>query len=271
MSQLLSTPPAWAPVVGSALGTLLVVGLGALSAPVTANRLRLWQLDRLQAVLDRMADEDPSRPYVAAEARKRAAWWTATTVARLSREDIGYLIFSLWLGGLSLKALIFPDPVLDWPFQWWWAKAWILLGAVLEISHRLGRRRWERVRIYNTLLSSGPAEFSMMLRKRSLVPRWYRGAVNAALEKEGISTCPSGHPVVGSLVRVELGWRGPQPAVLVCARCGATLPRPLAVDVDEVTAAAADLARRRARKTQAQAGEAPPPDDDKPAEAGPSV
>jgi hypothetical protein len=257
MSHWLSAPPAWAPVAGSALGTLLVVGLGALSAPVTANRLRLWQLDRLLAVLDRMDPDDPSQPYVAAEARKRSAWWTATTMVRLSRGDIGYLIFSLWICVLSVKALIFPNPVLDWPYIWWWAKAWVILGAVLEVSHRLGRRRWERVRVYNTLLSSGPAEFSTMLRKRPLVPRWYRGTINARLDDEGVTTCPSGHPVAGSLVRIA-----PDPQLigkLVCARCGATLPRPPAIDVDEVMASVKSKLEHQRKKKEKRARRAATP------------
>jgi hypothetical protein len=168
-------------------------------------------------------------------------------MVRLSREDIGYLIFALWLGAFSAKALIFPDPVGDFPFIGWPPKVCFLIGAVLEVSHRLGRRRWERVRVYNTLLNSGPTEFSLMLRKRPLVPRWYRGTINAKLDDEGVTTCPSGHPVAGSLVRVVSDSR--LLGKLVCAPCGATLPRPPAVDVDEATAIVkAKLEHQRKKK-----------------------
>ena len=267
--------PDWLKVVLPLVGSLLAVGVAALSAPVTANLLRLSRLDRLITVLDKMDTDDPARAYVAAEARKRAAWWAATTMTRMSLKQIGGVIFGLWFTYLTVKALIWPNPLLDWPLVFWWSKVWFLVIAVFGVLGILRRRRLERVNFYNSLIDAGPEEFALMLRKRHLVPRprkapketdprglWRPDATQTgrALEEGGIRTCLNGHPLNGRSVFVtEYDLSKKPPIEVLCARCLGPIPesslnRTFDQTVESITAAARrrdeKAAKRAAKKRQ---------------------
>jgi hypothetical protein len=279
MNQL----PDWLKIALPFVGSLLAVSVAALSAPVTANRFRLAKLDRLHAVLDKMDGDEPARPYVAAEARRHAAWCAATTTIRLSTVQVVTLIFAIWCTVSLIAVLIWPDRVVVPPAFFWWSKVWFLVIAVAVIMGIFRRRRVERVNFYNVLIEAGPAEFATMLRKRAFVPpiAWRRperpvspapsftrpnaSEAGRMLEDEGILTCPNGHPVNGRslLIRTDADvLRRPPPRNLVCARCLKPLLPPLTKDqVDKVLGAIrADLERKRNRRARRDAKKKKPTD-----------
>lgn len=255
--------PEWLKIVAPLLGSLLAITLAALTAPVTASRWRLWQLDRLLSVLDKMDASDPAQPYVGAMARRKSAWFAATSVARLTRNEIGTVIGALWIGGLTAWSLLRPSPY-DLLY-YWWSKVPVIIGALLTLLWIIARRRWERVSFYNSLIAAGPREFSAMLHKKRRVPSRpdaknfllrfallfvapSEKSIDQVLEKAGVSTCPNGHPVGSSTLRIGVERGTNRRNKLVCARCLATLPRPSAVDVDEVAALEEAARKHRERK-----------------------
>jgi hypothetical protein len=225
----------------------VAVAITALSAPVTANRFRLWQLEKLNAVADKTPDEDPARPYLQAEVRKRTAWWAATTASKMSPYSRGVLVFEMWIVAIGVRSIIWPNPVMDFPFIWLWSKIPITLFAALRVVFAFRRMRVDRVRFYNTLIDAGPEEFAMTLRKALRVPRLFGESSTEAklgrlptrgtshhLEVQNVRTCPNGHPVNGgSLLVSDYDFDKRPPRSLLCGRCLSPLPLPLTSDIDE--------------------------------------
>ncbi|WP_146102171.1 hypothetical protein [Nocardia nova] len=225
-------------------GSLLGVAVAALSAPVTFNRLRLWQLERLVNVIDKLPTDDPASPYLQAERRKRAAWWAAAKASQMSPESRGELIFELWLVVVAVLSIIWPADALI-PL---WAVVVIGVFAGLRVLMTFRRMRIDRVQFYNTLIDSGPDEFAMMLRKRAGVPRLFgtysedeklerlsTRATSHELERAKVRTCPNGHPVTGgSLFVSDYDPERDPSRSLLCGRCLAPLPAPLTRDIDEI-------------------------------------
>lgn len=272
-------------------GSLLAVTVTALSAPVTGNRLRLWRLERLNAVIDKTPVDDPARAYLQAEVRGITTWWAAINATRLSWAARGLIIFELWLTVNAVVAIVW---WIKWPEQLeslgsfppaqWWFNATLGSFALLRLLYAARRRRVERVRFYNALIESGPDEFKLALRKRFRVPALGMGvdfrqgqalerppprATGHQLEAQKIRTCPNGHPITGANVYFsDYNFDNDPPRSLLCGRCGVALPAPLTREVDEDEASVVAIARHRRekrRKREAKAAvETKPVDDEKP-------
>lgn len=258
-------------------GSLLTVSVATLSAPVTLNRLRLWQLERLNSVVDKTPEDDPARPYLEAERRKRTAWWAATNASKMSTYSRLFLAWEVWILVAAVGSIIWP-PVLsgDRYFAWWMTLPLGLIAA-LRIPMAFRRMRVDRVRFYNSLIDAGPEEFAASLRKGLGMPRLFgkhkedaklgrlpTRSTSHYLEVENTRTCPNGHPVSGgSLLVSDYDLHKTPPRSLLCGRCLSPLPLPLTSDIDkdeqEILVIAEVRRRQREKKAKKAANRAAQP------------